>query len=337
MSSCRDVSFLSQSTHCNAFWAFYMKNEILAKLSNSGFYLVIQTEICIWIDCLGVKQFTHFFIFYHHCHVTSLFCTKEHNSHMLDAGQSTCSISAATGINPFTISRLCFKECSELQKSTDGCLKKLSPSNIHHAIHLISTQRAENAVQVTKTLTNIINQPLSPSTTCLHLKKAGMKAVVKTKRPLLSARHRKVHLDFAYAHKDWTLDDWKRVVWSDVTKINCQGSDGRKWVWKKSGEGLSDRLVEGTAKFGGGSIMIWGCMTWEGVGYAAKLMAGWTVTFTFKFWRMNCSIPLSFMVLILLTSSVSRIMTLSTPPKRSRNGWGSRNLGLWCGLHSLLT
>ena len=53
---------------------------------------------------------------------------------------------------------------------------------------------------------NIINQPLSPSTTCLHLKKAGMKAVVKTKHPLLSARHRKVHLDFAHAHKDWTLD-----------------------------------------------------------------------------------------------------------------------------------
>src|SRR6201992_3863726 len=170
-----------------------------------------------------------------------------------------------------TISRLCSKEHSGLQKSTGGRPKKLSPSNICRAIHLISTQRAENAVLVTKTLSNIINQPLSPSTTCLHLKKAGMKAVVKTKHPLLSARHCKACLDFAHAHKDWTLDDWKRVVWSDETKVNCLGSDGCKWVWKKSGEGLSDRLVEGIAKFGGESIMIWGCMTWEGVGYAAKI------------------------------------------------------------------
>src|ERR1700761_241542 len=190
---------------------------------------------------------------------------------MLDAGQSASSISASTGVHLSTISRLRSKECSELQKSTGGRPKKLSPSNICHAIHLISTQRAENAVQVTKTLSNIINQPLSPGTTCLHLKKAGMKAVVKTKHPLLSARHRKVHLDFAHAHEDWTLDDWKRVVWSDETKINHLGSDGHKWVWKKPGEGLSDRLVEGTAKFGGGSIMIWGCMTWEGLGYAAKI------------------------------------------------------------------
>src|ERR1700761_8075776 len=190
---------------------------------------------------------------------------------MLDAGQSASSISASTGVHLSTISRLRSKERSGLQKSTGGRPKKLSPSNICHAIHLISTQRAENAVQVTKTLSNIINQPLSPSTTCLHLKKAGMKAVVKTKHPLLSARHRKARLDFAHAHKDWTLDDWKRVVWSDETKINHLGSDGCKWVWKKSREGLSDRLVEGTAKFGEGSIMIWGCMTWEGVGYAANI------------------------------------------------------------------
>ena len=42
-------------------------------------------------------------------------------------------------------------------------------------------------------------------------------------------------------------------------------------MWKKPEEGLSDRLVERTVRFGGGTIMIWGCMTWERVGYAAKI------------------------------------------------------------------
>ncbi|KIJ09661.1 hypothetical protein PAXINDRAFT_42114, partial [Paxillus involutus ATCC 200175] len=40
---------------------------------------------------------------------------------------------------------------------------------------------------------------------------------------------------------------------------------------KKAGEGLSDRLVEGTLKFRGGSVMMWGCIPWEGVGYATKI------------------------------------------------------------------
>jgi len=189
----------------------------------------------------------------------------------LDAGHSIHSIASITGVGIATISRLRSKERSDLQKSTGGRPTKLSSANVRHAIHLISTHRAETAVEVTKTLSNIINKPLHPTTTCRYLKKAGMKAVVKSKHPLLSAKHRKARLDFAYAHRDWTLEDWKLVVWSDETKINRLWSDGRKWAWKKSGERLSDRLVQGTVKFGGGSVMVWGCMTWEGVGYAAKI------------------------------------------------------------------
>jgi len=98
-----------------------------------------------------------------------------------------------------------------------------------------------------------------------------MKPAVKKKRPQLLARHRKARLDWAHAHKNWTLEDWKRVVWSDETKINRLGSDGRQWVWKKPGELLSDRLVEGTVKFGGGSLMVWGCMLWDGPGYAVRI------------------------------------------------------------------
>ena len=63
-------------------------------------------------------------------------------------------------------------------------------------------------------------------------------------------------MDFAIRYKDWTLGDWKRVVQSDETKINHLGSDGRKQAWKSAGEELSDRLVEGTVKFGGGSVML---------------------------------------------------------------------------------
>ena len=126
---------------------------------------------------------------------------------MLDAGQSAHSITSATGLHVSTISRLCSKECLELQKAVGGRPSKLSSANIHHTIHLISSGKAENAVQVTKALTNVVNQPLSATTVHQHLKKTGMKAVVKSKHPLLSAKHYKACLDYAYAHKDWTVED----------------------------------------------------------------------------------------------------------------------------------
>jgi len=190
---------------------------------------------------------------------------------MLDAGHSATHIASSTGYGVGTISRLRSKHHSHLSKPVGGHPSKLSSTNIHHAVHLIGSGKASTAVDVTKTLSNIINQPLSTQTVRNSLKKAGMKAVVRKKKPLLSRRHRKERMDFALEHQHWTVEDWKRVVWSDETKINRLGSDGRKWAWKKAGEGLSDRQVGGTLKFGGGSLMVWGCMLWDGVGYACKI------------------------------------------------------------------
>ena len=126
---------------------------------------------------------------------------------------------------------------------------KLSDTNIRQASYLISSGKANTAVDVTKTLSTIPSQFISTQTTRRYLKNHGLKAVVKKKKPLLSKKHWQAHLNFALAHQYWTMEDWKRVVWSDETKINCLGSDGRKWVWKKPGEGLSDQLVQGTQKF----------------------------------------------------------------------------------------
>ena len=141
-----------------------------------------------------------------------------------------------------------------------------------------------------------------------------MKAVVKRKKPLLSKRHMKERLDFALAHQYWTLDHWRRVIWSDETKINCLGSDGRKWTWKQTGEGLNERLVQGTVKFGGGSVMVWGCFMWEGVRYATRIEG-----------RMDGELETSktasgLTSWTLLKSSFSRIMIQNIPAKRQRNG-----------------
>jgi transposase len=183
---------------------------------------------------------------------------QAHILSLMDSGISGHKIHSQTGVSPSTISRLRSKHRSSLQKALGGRPKKLSDTNICHALRLIGSGRVENAVQVTKALKNITNQPLCPQTVRNGLKKIGMKAVVKKKRPFLTKHQRKERMDFALSHQDWTIEDWKTVVWSDETKVNRLGSDGRKWVWKKAGEGLSDRVVEGTQKFGGGSLMLWG-------------------------------------------------------------------------------
>ena len=78
-------------------------------------------------------------------------------------------------------------------------------------------------------------------------------------------------MKFALKYQYWTIEDWKQVLWSDETKILIWGSDGLQWVWKKHGEALNDRLITPTVKHGGGRIMVWGCMGWNGVGVLTEV------------------------------------------------------------------
>jgi hypothetical protein len=67
------------------------------------------------------------------------------------------------------------------------------------------------------------------------------------------------------------VNDWKRVVFSDETKINRLGLGGREWVWKKPNDVLTAQHVQRTVKFSGGSLMLWDCMTAQDVGYASRI------------------------------------------------------------------
>ncbi len=58
---------------------------------------------------------------------------------------------------------------------------------------------------------------------------------------------------------------WNHVLWSDETKINLFGSNGVKSVWRQPGEEYKDKCVLPTVKHGGGgSVMVWGCMSAAG-------------------------------------------------------------------------
>jgi hypothetical protein len=190
---------------------------------------------------------------------------------LLDSGLSGGQIHDETGFSSATISHIHSQHCSNLPKASGGHPAKLTMANIDYARRIIRMGKVDNAVEATKALQNIVNTPISSQTVRRQLKARGMKAVVKRKRPLLKPHHRRARMEFAERHLEWTIEDWKKVWWSDETKINRLGSDGRKYVWKDVGEGLSDRVVEGTVKFGGGNLMMWGCMGWDGVGYATKI------------------------------------------------------------------
>jgi hypothetical protein len=71
---------------------------------------------------------------------------------------------------------------------------------------------------------------------------------------------------FAQRYENRIIDDCKCVGFSDETKINRFKLDGRSWCWIGDGERVGPQHVYQTVKHGGGSVVIWGCMTVFGPG-----------------------------------------------------------------------
>jgi transposase len=184
---------------------------------------------------------------------------------------SVRAIASKLGVGKSTVSEILQNILPNRSKPSSGRPSKLSSYDQHAIIAQINTGKSTNAVQATNYINTIISHPICSQTTRNLLKKYSFKAVVKKKKPFLSVTHRKKRLAFALEHKEWTVEDWKRVLWSDETKINRIGSDGRQWMWKQVGQGLTDREVQKTVKHGGGNIMVWGCMGWNGVGKLVEI------------------------------------------------------------------
>ncbi|RYH05215.1 hypothetical protein EON65_45310 [archaeon] len=92
----------------------------------------------------------------------------------------------------------------------------------------------------------------------------GLQAMHMIKKPLLTREHRRKRLEFARTHRDWTVEQWKQVIFSDETVIPARPSDLHKLKWTKPTHGLNPKLVLPTVQGGGIAIMVWGCISQYG-------------------------------------------------------------------------
>lgn len=128
-----------------------------------------------------------------------------------------------------------------------------------------------NAVEATKMLQTDYDINVCAQTTRRALQKAGFQAKVKPKKPALSNNNIKKRLKWAYEHRHWTVKDWEQVIWSDETRVNRFGSDGKQYTYIKKGARLQKHNINGTRKNCGGRLMVWSCFSAAGIGYLVDI------------------------------------------------------------------
>ena len=78
--------------------------------------------------------------------------------------------------------------------------------------------------------------------------------------PLLTTNQR---LQFAQEHVNWSLEDWKNVLFVDESRFDIHSPDRRQRVWRRPGERYAECIISTRVMFGGGSIMVCGGINFE--------------------------------------------------------------------------
>ena len=92
-----------------------------------------------------------------------------------------------------------------------------------------------------------------------------------SKKLLGSDKNVKKRLQFAKEHIHKGPNFCHMIVWSDESKFNVFGSDGKQYVRRPPNKQLNPKYTKKTVKHGGGSIMVWGCFTASGEGPLVKI------------------------------------------------------------------
>ena len=193
---------------------------------------------------------------------------------LIQEGLSSRDVASCEDVAQSTVIRI-----KQKMKST-GFLKDLPKSgrprtfterDERNIIRMLSSGECSTAVDIQKKLKTDCKITVSDNTVKRVLRRNGLSSRIKKKKPYLKKKHRQLRLNFAKKYKDWGIEEWSRIIWSDESKFKIFGSDGRQYCWKKPEEPLTDRHVIPTVKYGGGCIMVWGCFSSFGVGNIVRI------------------------------------------------------------------
>lgn len=134
-------------------------------------------------------------------------------------------------------------------------------------IQMISKRnRRKTAPQIASEFNRGRQHPISVSTLKRRLREGNLHGRVAARKPLLRRGNRSKRLQWAREHRNWTLEQWKNVLWTDESKFEVFGQSRRVFVRRSATERMLPECIVPTVKHGGGSVTVWGCFSYFGTG-----------------------------------------------------------------------
>lgn len=160
---------------------------------------------------------------------------------------------------------------SNIDRPRSGRPKKTTKGDDRRILSMSQQNRFKPPSEIRAEINETLPEPISVNTVKRRLRAKGYIGRIAVKKPLLRPPNKRKRLLFAQKHKDWSIDKWKSVLWTDESKFEMFGSKRRQHVRRKKGERFKSQCIAPTVKHGGGSVTVWGCFSYDGVGDLVRI------------------------------------------------------------------
>jgi transposase len=187
------------------------------------------------------------------------------------AGESTTNIVTATGVSKSTVNLMKRKINPNYTRQSAG-RRPLVPSSAQNIIRLKLRSGQLRCLEGVRSYLGSIGHLVGYHATRNFVKKLGFKCEKKSNTAALNFIQMRQRYQWARRHQYWTFQDWKKVIFSDESRFNLWGSDGVEYTYQYKGDSKKPFNYKTKRKQGGGSMIVWGCMTALGPDYACRLL-----------------------------------------------------------------
>lgn len=154
-----------------------------------------------------------------------------------------------------TINR--YKNTGQIEsKARSGRLSKLSVRDKRTIKRMVDQDPFVTAKSVSVQVEKYSNIKVHPETVRRVIVQEGLKSCTPRKKPFVNKINRQKRLAFAKEYVNKSPDFWRKVIFSDESKYNIFGSDGRLRVCRRPKNALNPKCTVKTVKHGGGGIMV---------------------------------------------------------------------------------
>lgn len=179
---------------------------------------------------------------------------------LVQDGRSMHYVAQLLGTTASTISRALrrYRETGSYSRRPGSGPRRATSARDDQFLRLqVLRDRHSSAVEARNRLQQVRGVNISERTVRRRLEEANLHCRRPATGPDLTPQHRTARLHYARQHRDWTMQQWECVLFTDESRFCLRSPDGRERVWRRPGERYQPCSFSARTPFRGGSVMVW--------------------------------------------------------------------------------